>query len=311
MDKKITASKVVLTSFLVDVSDIAINLLIAYFSGSVIMVSQALEGGADLLASSFLLVGVKRARKPRDKKHPFGHGRELYFWTFISALSTFAVTACVSFYLGLKRFLDPQEISNTAWAIAALTIAIATNAYSMSLSLKRLFIKNGIKNFWKVFTNSALIETKTTLILDTMGTIASILGLLGLFLFEITGNTKFDGMGAMGIGITLAVLAIIILKGAKDLLVGQSAPLEVEKKILKITERDPKVKKVLDLRTLQIGPNRLLINIEVHLADELSTDEIEILIDKIENKIKSEIPSASNINITLETPDVEKQHSSI
>ncbi len=147
--KKITAKKVVTTSFIVSIGDIVINLTVALFSGSVVILSQALEGAADLLASAFLLVGVRKANKPRDKKHPYGHGRELYFWTFISALSTFTITAGASFYIGFKRFINPEEIKHINWAIFALIFAIITNGYSMSLSYRRLFIKRNIKSYGK------------------------------------------------------------------------------------------------------------------------------------------------------------------
>jgi cation diffusion facilitator family transporter len=302
--RKISSEKVVLTSFLVDVSDVVINLSVTFLSGSVVMLSQALEGLADLLATGFLLIGIRRAKLPSDKKHPFGYGRELYFWTFLSALITFTLTAGVSFYFGLKRYLTPELIRNLSLAYLALAIAIVTNAYSMFLSLRRLLGGKPLSHIWKAFTHSALIETKTTLILDAMGTIASIFGLIALFLYKQTGNLRFDGLGAMAIGITLAVLALFIIKGAKDLLVGQGASPEVEEKIIEAAKSYPAVKSIIDLRTLHIGTNKLLVNMEVHLADRLTTDEIEILIDKIENQIKKEVPTATNIQIELETPDI-------
>lgn len=103
--KSISLERVVFTSFLVDVSDVAINVTVALFSGSVTMLSQALEGGADLLSSGLILIGVKSSKRPADKRHPYGYGRELYFWTFLSGLATFGVTATLSFYLGLRRYL--------------------------------------------------------------------------------------------------------------------------------------------------------------------------------------------------------------
>jgi cation diffusion facilitator family transporter len=302
--KKITSKKVVQTSFMVSISDVLINVIIAYISGSVVMLSQALEGAADLLASSLLLLGIRQANRPSDRRHPYGHGRELYFWTFLAALTTFVITAGMSFYYGLDRFLHPEPIKNINLAIIALLIAIITNGYSMTLSMRRLLGGRSWPHIWKVFVGSALIETKTTLVLDFMGTMASVLGFLSLVFYMSTGNLRFDGIGAMTIGLTLAILALFIIKGAKDLLVGESAPFDVEDKIIKITKADPNVKEVIDLRTLQIGPERLLINMEVNLNDELTTNEIEVLIDKIEKSIKNEIPPATNIQIELETPDV-------
>lgn len=301
---QITSEKVVITSFVVDISDVLVNVLVAFLSGSVVMLSQALEGAADLIASGFLLIGVKRSKRPSDKKHPYGYGRELYFWTFLSALVTFLLTAAVSFFVGLKRFLNPEEITHLTLSFAALSLAIITNGYSMSLSFRRLLGKRPQTKIWKAFFYPALIETKTAFVLDLMGTIASILGLVALIIYKLTGDLRFDGLGAMAIGITLAILALFIIRAAKDLLVGQSASVEIEKKIIKAATSFAHVKKVLDLRTLHIGPRRLLVNIEVHLSDKLTTDEIEELIDKIEAQVKKEVPAATNIQIELETPDI-------
>jgi cation diffusion facilitator family transporter len=302
--KTITSQKVIVVSFLVDISDVAVNIIVALLSGSVVMLSQALEGGADLLASGLMLVGVKLSKKPSDKKHPFGYGRELYFWTFLSALATFIITAGASFYFGLQRFLSPEPVENIWLAYLALIFAIGTNGYSMTLSKRRLLGQKPIEEIWDTFKNSAFIETRTTLILDLMGTLASILGLLALIFYSISGDQRFDGLGSMAIGITLAVLALFIIKGAKDLLVGQSASPEVEEKIEKTAMTFPSVVKVLDLRTLHIGNERLLVSMEVHIADRLTTDDIECLVDEIEKAIREEVPSATNIHIELETPDV-------
>lgn len=302
--RKISSSRVVLTSFLVSVSDVVLNLVVAYISGSIVILSQALEGAADLLASGFLLIGINRSKKPSDRKHPYGYGRELYFWTFLSALATFVITAGASFYFGYQRFREPEAIANIPLVFAMLIFAIITNGYSTSLSLRRLLGKKSLSHIWRVFKDSAFIETKTTFVIDLMGTTAAVLGLISITLYQITSNQRFDGIGAMAIGVTLAILAVFIIEGAKDLLVGRSAPPEVETKIANTALEFSKVKEVLDLRTVYIGPEKLLVNMEVHLQDKLETDEIELLIDKIEAEIKKAVPTASSIQIELETPDV-------
>ncbi|MBU0569508.1 cation diffusion facilitator family transporter [Patescibacteria group bacterium] len=305
-DKKIhiSSEKVVTVSFFVDISDVLINLLVAIVSGSVVMFSQALEGGAGLLASGLLIFGIKKSKKPSDRKHPFGYGREIYFWTFLSALVTFTITAGVSFYLGLERFLDPQPIHNVNLVIVVLLISILTNGYAMSLSFRRLLGKKVYKNIINIFLHSAFIATKTAFVLDLMGTLASLLGLISISLYKISGNQKLDGLGAMLIGITLAILAIYILKSAKDLLVGQSASPETEDKIKSTVEALSEVKKVISLRTLQIGAEILLVDIEVNLQDNLTTDKIEILIDRIQADIVRQVPEAKEVRVELETPEV-------
>jgi len=304
----ISSEKVVKVSFLVDITDVILNVLIAIISGSVVMFSQALQGSADLIASGLLVLGVKKSKRLPNRKHPFGYGREIYFWTFVSALITFTITAGVSFYIGLDRFLNPKEIHSVNLAIIVLFISILTNGYAMSLSFRRLLGKNVYKNILNIFLHSAFIATKTSFVLDLMGTLASILGLVSLVLYKISGNQKLDGLGAMFIGITLAILAIYILKSAKDLLVGQSAPSQTEDKIKATVEALSEVNKVIDLRTLHIGTGTLLVDIEVNLQNDLTTDEIEILIDKIQSDIKKQVPEATEVRIELETPEVKQLH---
>lgn len=302
--KYITSEKVVTISFIVDISDLLVSLLVAIVTGSVVMLSQTLQGGADLLSSSLLMFGVRRSNRLSDRKHPFGYGREVYFWTFLSALTTFTITAGLSFYLGIHRFLNPQPIHNVNLAILALFVSILTNGYAMSLSFRRLLGKKGYKNILQIFLHSAFIATKTSFVLDLMGTVASILGLISILLYKFTGNTRLDAFGAMLIGATLAVFAVFILKSAKDLLVGQSASSETEEKIKSAVEVLAEVKKVIALKTLQIGIKTLLVDIEVNLQDDLTTDEIEILIDRIQADIIKQVPEATEVKIGLETPKV-------
>lgn len=302
--KIVSAEKAVLVSFLVDISDIIINLAVALMSGSVVMISQALQGMAGLVSSGLLLLGVKRSKLPRNRRHPYGYGRESYFWTFLSTLFTFTITAIVSFYLGFQRFLNPQPIQSLGLAYFVLVISVFTNGYAASLSAKRLLRKKNISKIWDVFTKGALIETKTSLVLDFTGVLASTLGIITLLLYQFTGDARYDGLGAMMIAVILGVLDIYLIKRAKDLLVGRSASIETEDKIRDAVNSFPRVKQVIDLRTLHIGPESLMINIEVNLFDKLTTDEIELLIDDIEERIKKKVPRAKSIQIELETPVV-------
>ena len=303
---RIPASRVVLTSFLVDVLDVATSLIIAILTGSVVMIVQVLQGISDLAASGFLVLGVRRANKPADIKHPFGHGREIYFWALLSALLTFGVTATLSFYLGLQRYLNPHNLHNLPLAYLVLGLTTLTNAYSFSLSAKRLLHETKFSELPKIFSQSPLIETKTTLVLDLMGTSASLMGLIALILYGITGDLKFDGLGAMIIGIALGAMALLLLKSVNDLMIGKSASEAEAEKIREAAMEFPQVKNILDLRTLYLDPEKLMVNLEVHLKDNLTADEIEVLVDKIKESIKSKVENVHHIQVELETPEPEK-----
>jgi cation diffusion facilitator family transporter len=301
--KNISAKKVVFTSFIVDITDVVLSLIVAILSGSIVMVVQTLQGMSDLVAAGLLVIGVRNSSKSADKFHPFGYGRELYFWTLISSLIMLSITAVASIYFGWQRFLNPELISNLPLTYLALIISVITNGYSFSLSYRRLFTGKKPGNLAKSFLISPSVETKATFTLDLIGTLASIIGLIALVLYEITGNLQLDGLGAILMGIILAIFSLFLIIGIKDLLVGRSASFDDEKLIKQAALEIPEVIDVLDLKTLHMGPDKLLINLEVHLKDRLTTSEIEILIDKIKENIQVKVPSATHIQVELETPN--------
>lgn len=307
---RVSALKVIITSFFVDVLDVLLNVIVAFLSGSVVMLSQALEGIADLVSSGLLMVGVVRSTKPADKRHPFGYGREIYFWSMLSALVIFGVTALFSIYFGWQRFLNPEPISNLNLAFGVLGFTVLTNGYAFYLSLKRITYNKKFAQIAKIFMRSSLIETKTALVLDLMGTLSSILGLISLLLFKFSGDFRFDGLGAMVIGATLAVLSVFLLLSVKELLIGKSASLETEDKIRLAALSTPGVDEILGLKTLNIGSEKLLVNIDVHLKGNQTIEDIEKLIDKIKTSVRREVPSVHHIQVELETPklDPNKTH---
>ncbi len=302
-EKRISARKVIIASFAVDLIDIILSVAVAIFSGSIIMVTQALEGLSDLTSSGLLLIGLKRSTRRDDRTHPFGYGREIYFWTLLAALVMFGVTSTASVYFGWQRFIQPQVIHDVHLAQLVLLLTFFTNGYAFLLSYKRLLKKKSPKQIVRIFYRSSLVETKTTFILDLMGTIASFIGMVALLIYSLTGDLRLDGLGAMAIGITLAFFSFSLLMGIRDLLVGRSASSETETKIKDAARKIDEVQEVLDLKTLHVGSEKLLVNIEVNMDRHLETQELEKLIDKIKEKIQNEVPSVKYIQVELETPD--------
>lgn len=306
MDKKDDHPKardVILLSFAVDLLDVILAFVVAALSGSIVMVSQVLEGVADLISSGLLVIGLEKSARRSDKGHPFGYGREIYFWALISALVTFGISATLSFYLGWQRFMKPEQIHNLPWTFGVLILTLFTNSYAFIKSLQSLLRKRDIRKIIPIFYRSSLVETKTTFILDLMGSSASLLGLVALVVYKITGDYRYDGLGAMLIGASTAVFAYFLILGIRDLMIGRSASAEVEDKIKSATKRVKDVEDVLGLKTMHIGSGRLLVNLDVHLSNHLTTDRIEKLIDDIKKEIRKEVPSAKNIQVELETPE--------
>lgn len=297
-----SVKKVVITSFLVDVSDIVLSLVVTIISGSVVMLSQVFEGVSDLVASGALVYGLSRSNTPADKKFPFGYGKELYFWTFISAIIIIGVTSTFSIYVGLDRYLHPRQIHDINIAYIILIFTAFTNAYACFLSYRRLKGKTHSRNILSAFLRSSLIETKTTFVLDFVGTGASLLGFFALLIYQLTGDYRFDGVGAISVGIILGILGFLLILGIRDSLIGKSASDETLKKIREISLTIPEVKDIKEVRTMHIGSERLLVNMDITMQRGLKTHEIAKLIDDIEAKIKKEIPTVKNIHLELELP---------
>src|ERR671913_453997 len=257
--KNVSERRVLVTTFWVDLLDVALNLAVAILTGSVVMLSEFFQGLADLTAAAFLLIGYKRSRKKANALHPFGHGKEIYFWTLISAVVMMTFTATASFYVGLIRFLNPQEITHIGFGHATLLITLVTNGYALSLSSRRLLKSKPLKQLPQLFLNSDVVTTKNALVLDLMGTTAAGSGLVSLLLYQLIGDRRFDGIGAMVIGLITAILAFVLIIGIKRLLVGERAAPQIEEKIKKAALSIPQIKEVLDLRTMQIGSDRLLV----------------------------------------------------
>lgn len=302
-NKRLSARRVVTTSLLVDVSDIILNVIAAILSGSVVMLTQTLRGAADLITTLLLWVGVYRSRRKADRTYHFGYGRELYFWILMSGVSMFVLTAGLSIYFGIERLIEPHPIDNLLLANLVLLIGLAANGYALSLSVRRLGLLGvPIRRAVGLVSQSNLIETKSTLIMDAMGSLASLLGLVALLLFRLTGNIQFDGAGAVIVGVVSGVFAVGLIQEVKEAIVGRSALPEVEIAIKEATEKLPDVVRVLDLKTMQLGTEELLVNMEVHLEPHLNTADIESLMDGIKQQVKRHVPEVKHIQVEVETP---------
>ncbi len=300
MDKPIQAKDVVLTSLLVDCLDVALSILVAVLSGSVIMFSQVLQGLADLTCSALLMIGLQSSKRVEDRTHPFGYGREIYFWTLIASLVMFAISSFFSIHLGWERFLHPAKVENVYLAFGVLGLTLITNGYAFWLSLIRLLRNRSWKSVASIFFRSSLVETKTTFTLDLMGAMASLFGIASLIIYQVTGDERMDGLGAIFIGLVIAVFAYMLIMGIKDLLIGRSASREIEDRIIKATKNIREVRSVVGLKTMHIGSERLLVNIDVNLNAQLTTREIEKLIDAIKKEVRRNVPSVKHIQVELE-----------
>ncbi len=304
-----TASRVVFTSFIVDFTDLVVNLVAAILTGSAVIFAETLQGATNLLASLFLIIGVKASRRRKDTVHQFGYGRDLYFWTFLAALVILIATGIPSMLIGIERFINPHIVENLPLAFAVLTFAVITNSYALSISTRRLLSGSGITEIWKAFLRNPQVETKVAFLLDAMGLSAALSGIVSLAIYEIGGDIRFDGFGAAIIGFITIVLSLVLIVSLRDFIIGKSATPGDQRKIKEVLEAHKEVQKVLGLRTVYFGPGTILIDCEIYLVNTLDIKKIELLIDELEDQIKRKVPEARFIQIEVETPElVKKEH---
>ncbi len=301
--KLITGYKTVVISSLVSIGDIVLNFIVALLTGSTVMFAQALQGVADLTTTTFLLLGVKRSEKSATVTHPFGYGRELFFWVLIASLFAFLVSGWFAVRRAVEQILNGGQLEYINFAILILTFGLVTNGYSLSFSIRRLSQGKKGKSFWEYIRHSSLVETKMTLLVDFMGTLSAMLGLTALVLYKITGNVIFDGVGALIIGLLTAAGALIVIIDLHDLIVGRSPHPQVIENIRKAALSTKGVQDVLDLRAISIGSEKILVILEVHFKDNLNTDEIEEITDRIKERVKKKEPQVTKVQVEAETPE--------
>lgn len=301
-----TTQKALMTSFLVDCFDLVSNIVVAIITGSVIVLAEAMQGLADLCSVALLLIGHKRSRKKADTKHQFGYGKELYFWALLAAVVILLITATLSVYFGLQKFLHPEPVEWTLLAYIVLLVAISTNLYAFGVSARRLLEGKSFAELPKTFAASPLLAPKTTTILDAMGAVAALFGLINLSIYSITGDARFDGVGAMAIGAVLAFFATMLLIGIRGFVAGRSVPPAQARKIRQVAGAVQGVQEVLGLRTMLLGSESTLVIIDVHLADNLKTDDIEIIIDHIQHAVIQAVPGDTQVQVEIETPTKSK-----
>lgn len=281
-----TASKRVILAALIANGLIAVcKFAASIFSGSIAMLAEAFHSLADTGNQLLMLLGLHLAKRPADEKHPFGYGKERYFWAFIVAVSMFTIGAVVSIYEGTTRLIHPHEISSFLISYIVLSLGLLFEGYSWRIAYIELKKELGEMSMLEGIKRSKTPALMVVFLEDSAALIGLALALLGVFLTNITGNTIFDGIASILIGVLLAAVAFVISYEVKSLLIGEGLEKEYVAKIKKKIESLPEVVKCYELLTMFLSPENILVNCQVHLVDGLDTDGVERMIDEIEEVI--------------------------
>jgi cation diffusion facilitator family transporter len=259
----------------------------AFVAGSSAMASEGIHSLADTANEMLLLHGMKRADAPPDLRHPFGHGREAYFWGFIVALMVFALGALASFHQGITRLREPRELGHFAAVYVVLAISFVFEGISWLAALKRMRASKGGYGWYEAIRRSKDPGVFTVLLEDSTALLGLIVALLGTLAAQLTGRSEFDAWASIVIGALLCVTSFLLARETKALLIGEPAHARLQHSIRYIASCDPAVAHVNGVITVQLGPNQVFSAISAEFGDALATPDIESSIERIESAIRT------------------------
>ncbi len=294
-------SKAVLAALAANVG-IAVAKFVGFaVTGAASMLAEAVHSVADAGNQALLLLGGRRARRQADELHPFGYGRERYFWSFLVAMVLFSLGGAFAIAEGVSKIRDPHELESAPVAMAILGVAMVLEATSLRTARNESRPLRGDAGWWAFVRRSRTPELPVVLLEDLGALVGLILALGTLVVAEVTGEPLWDGIGTLSIGILLTVIATVLAVEMKSLLIGESAEPRAIEAIRAAVTIEPAAVRLIHMRTQHVGPEELLVAMKVQFADGLEVHEIAETVDRIESNVRRGVPSARMIYIE---PDI-------
>ena len=284
-----------------------LGIAIAKFAGFAItgsgsMLAEAVHSVADTGNQALLMLGGRKSLRDPTTQHPFGFGRERYFWAFVVAVVLFTVGAAFAIFDGVEKLLHPHELDNIAVAIVILLVAIVLESLSFRTALHEARAQVGPDTpIWRYIRESKAPEVPVVLLEDSAALIGLLVAMSAIVISHFTGDAIWDGVGTIVIGVLLAVVAIVLAVEMKSLLIGESASAASQSAIFDAINASPSVRSVIHLRTEHLGPDDLLVAAKVEFDGSLSYEQVARAIDETEVLVRAAEPAARLLFIE---PDV-------
>ena len=275
----------------------------ATISGSSAMLSEGVHSLVDTVNELLLLYGLRRAATPPDRSHPFGYGRELYFWSFIVALLVLAMGAGVSFYEGVMHIRQPEPVEHPLINYLVLAVSFVFEGTSWYVALREFRARKGHLGYFEAFRLSKDPSTFTVLLEDSAALLGLLVALAGLLGAQLLDQPMLDGVASIGIAGVLATSAMLLARETKGLLIGEPAHPAVSDAILAIAAGDAGVRCANGVLTVQMGPSQVVATLSAEFEDALTTPQIEACINRIEKQAKVTHPEIVSLFIKPQTAE--------
>ena len=273
----------------------------AVWTGSSAMMSEAVHSVVDTTNEVLLLYGYHRASRPPDESHPLGHGRELYFWSFIVALLIFAFGAGVSLYQGVLHVTAPEPIEDPIVSFIVLGMSFVFEAISWLFAWRRFRSETSRFGWYEAFVRSKDPPAFMVLLEDSAALVGIVIAVVATAAAVLFAQPIWDGVGSILIGILLGITSIGLARESKSLLIGEPAHSDLSRSILDIARRSPGVLRANGLLTVQLSPAEVVAALSVEFADDKRADDIERCVISIETEIRRQHPSVAALFIKPQT----------
>jgi cation diffusion facilitator family transporter len=272
----------------------------AAISGSSAMLTEGVHSLVDSGNQMLLLYGQSRAKQPPDRVHPFGYGRELYFWAFNVAILIFALGAGVSIYEGIVHIKDPEPLRDPLLNYIVLGVAVLLEGGSWTLAVKEFNSARGKTGWWKALRRSKDPASFVVLFEDSAALAGLLIAGIGVWASQYFNDPRIDGMASVVIGVILAGVAVLLAREAKGLLIGESADPALIQTVSEVLGSRAEITSVNHIRTIHTAPDAVFVAISADFEDDLAMGRAETVIEEIEASLKAAIPQLSSIYIRPE-----------
>jgi cation diffusion facilitator family transporter len=296
-------TKAILAALAANISIAVAKFVAAAFTGSSSMLAEGIHSVADSGNQVLLLVGGKRAQRESTKEHPFGYGRERYFYAFIVAVVLFAIGAVFSIYEGIHKWTSDEQIKDPWVAVGVLVFAIIAEIFSFRTAIIESNKVRG-KQSWVAFVRRAKSPELPVILLEDLGALLGLIfALFGVSMAMITEEPVWDAVGTLMIGVLLAIIAVILAFETKSLLIGEGADPGTEQEIRTALEGSPEVDRIIHMKTLHLGPEELLVAAKIAVSHDDTAADVARGIDEAEQRIRAAVPIARVIYLE---PDLDR-----
>lgn len=292
-----SSNKAIISALVSNIAIAAVKFIAAGITGSSAMISEGIHSLVDAGNTLLLLTGNRRSLKAPSAIHPFGYGKEIYFWTLVVAISLFAIGGGMSIYEGIVHISNPEHIEDPFWNYIVLGFSLIFTGISWIVAFKEFKRDTNEKGVWKAVRASKDPAIFAVLFEDTADLLGILVAFIGVFLGHMLHEPVIDGIASIVIGIILTSTSLMLAYESKGLLIGESADPELLTRVTEITRLDKAVSDVRPPLTMHLGPHDILLALGINFDKDLTSGEVATAIDRIEKEIRAEFPEVKKIFI--------------